>query len=193
MKMNQVAIVAVAALFAASVQAESISVSTLTKLSDNGQLVQLKPYGGNCTFQGFLDAPGKTVVIERAACADESGATVVTPLSAKANVDETLPIAVGAKLELVAEYSTYQADPVRVAGDLMVCPPGHTATGGGIERNGCVGADPISFDSFAETVCPGGRVLGVTPQLSKTEPVGVVGLSLSIAPATDKPCRASNS
>ncbi len=103
---------------------------------------------------------------------------------------DTKPGCVGIDLEALskATYSNFNPEPVRIAGDVMVCPHGHPAIGDGIEKNGCENADPISIADFAESVCPGGRVLGVTPELSQTEPKGVVGLTVSIEPVSGTHC-----
>lgn len=187
MKRNQVLLVIASSLFAGAAFADSISVTTHDQLNENGQRVHLQPDSGNCRFNGYLDAPAKTVRIEQIACTNAGGAVEQSPLNATANI-ETLPAPAGTRFELVAQFSNYQVDTVRVNGDLMLCPPGHDATGNGIEKDGCAGADPVSLERYTEIRCPGGRLIGTTPQLTKTDPVGVESITLSIAPAVGKTC-----
>jgi hypothetical protein len=187
MKRNQVLLVIASSLFAGAAIAGSISVTTHDQLNENGQRVHLQPDGGNCRFNGFLDAPAKTVRIEQMACTNAGGAVEQSPLNATARI-ETLPAPAGTRLELVSQFSTYQVDAVRIGGDLMLCPPGHDTTGKGIEKDGCAGADTVSLERYADIRCPGGRLLGITPQLTKTDPVGVESITLSIAPAVGKNC-----
>ncbi|ALN21864.1 MULTISPECIES: hypothetical protein [Ectopseudomonas] len=187
MKWNRVAPLVASALFAGAAFADSISVTALDQLSDDGQRVQLQPDGGKCSFHGYLDAPAKLVRIEQKACASADGTVERSPLNATASI-KSLPAPAGTRLELAAQFATYQVDAVRVEGGLMLCPPGHNATGNGIEKDGCAGADPVSLERYTEISCPGGRLIGVTPELTKTDPVGVESITLSIAPAVGETC-----
>lgn len=78
------------------------------------------------------------------------------------------------------ESLIYEVEAVRFAGEVRTCPDGHRATGAGIEKNSCDGAEPVTVESYIELRCPGAKLAAVTPNLTKTDPVGFKSLTLMV-------------
>lgn len=84
------------------------------------------------------------------------------------------------KASKAPESLIYEAEAVRVAGEVRTCPDGHRATGAGIEKDGCDGAEPVTVERYIELRCPGAKLAAVTPSLTKTDPAGFKSLTLMI-------------
>jgi hypothetical protein len=83
----------------------------------------------------------------------------------------------------VWNYTLYEAEAVRVDGELMVCPEGSEATGEGVEKVGCAGADPVSFERYAELVSPGSCIRGLSPVATDTNPRGIKTVLIVLVPS----------